>query len=73
MNIQLFGGRGANSGFGGDMDTGDSGRRVTKFIDKTNKYKGMSIHEFENAIREKPVEYVGLFAIRRYAAGDADI
>lgn len=61
INIQLFGGRGTDSGFGGEMDTGDGKKRVTRFFDKTDKFAGMSIHEFENAIREKSVEYIGLF------------
>jgi hypothetical protein len=58
--ICLYGGRGASSSYGGDKTTGDDGRPV-KFYDKTDKYKGMSVHEFENAVRDKTVEYIGLF------------
>lgn len=58
--VCMQGGRGASSGFGGDTNTGGSGRRM-KFYDKTQKYQGMSKHEFENAIRDKTVEYIGIF------------
>lgn len=61
INIQLFGGRGANSGFGQGINTGGDNSRVSAFYDKTDKYVGMSIHQFENAVRDKSVEYVGLF------------
>ena len=58
--ICLFGGRGASSSYGGDKSTGGDGIPV-KFYDRTDRYKGMSIHEFENAVRDKTVEYIGLF------------
>lgn len=58
--ICLCGGRGASSSYGGDKTTGGDGRPV-KFYDKTDRYKGMSVHEFENAVRDKTVEYIGLF------------
>ena len=56
----LHGGRGASSSYGGDKNTGGDGRPV-KFYDMTDKYRGMSLHEFENAIRDKNVEYIGIF------------
>lgn len=58
--IVMHGGRGASSSYGGDRNTGGNGRPM-KFYDKTNKYQGMSKHEFENAIRDKTVEYIGVF------------
>lgn len=58
--ICMHGGRGASSSYGGDKTTGGGGRNL-KFYDKTQKYQGMSLHEFENAVRDKPVEYIGLF------------
>ena len=58
--ICLYGGRGASSSYGGDKTTGNDGRPV-KFYDRTDKYRGMSVHEFENAVRDKTVEYIGLF------------
>lgn len=56
-----MGGRGANSGYGTGTNTGGSGSRVRRFIDETDKFKRMSLHEFENAIRDRAVEYIGLF------------
>lgn len=58
--IVMRGGRGASSSYGGDKNTGGTGRRM-KFYDKTSKYQGMTKHEFENAIRDKTVEYIGVF------------
>ena len=58
--ICLCGGRGASSSYGGDKNTSGDGRPV-KFYDKTQKYQGMSMHEFENAVRDKTVEYIGVF------------
>ena len=58
--ICMYGGRGASSSYGGDQNTGGTGRRM-KFYDKTQKYQGMSKHQFENAIRDKTVEYIGIF------------
>lgn len=58
--VCMHGGRGASSSHGGDRNTGGTGRRM-KFYDKTAKYQGMSKHEFENAIRDKTVEYIGIF------------
>ena len=59
-HIVMCGGRGASSTFGGDTNTGGNGRPM-KFFDKTKKYQGMSKHDFENAIRDKTVEYIGIF------------
>lgn len=50
-----------DSGWGKGDNTGDEGSRVRAFYDKTEKFANMSMHEFENAIRDKSVEYVGLF------------
>ncbi len=61
INIQLFGGRGANSGYGQGISTGGDDSRVSAFYDKTKKYQGMTIHQFENAVRDKSVEYIGLY------------
>lgn len=61
LNLQLFGGRGANSGYAGGRSTGGGSRGVSRFYDKTKEFKGMSIHEFENAIRDKKTEYIGIF------------
>ena len=58
--VCMQGGRGASSSYGGDQNTGGTGRRM-KFYDKTSKYQGMSKREFENAIRDKTVEYIGIF------------
>lgn len=57
--ICMYGGRGASSSYGGGESTGDG--KPVKFYDKTHKYQGMSVHEFENAVRDKTVEYIGLF------------
>lgn len=56
-----MGGRGANSGYGGGTNTGNGTRGPSRFFDKTAKYKGMTMHQFENAIRDKKVEYIGLY------------
>lgn len=61
ISIQLFGGRGANSGMGQGINTGGINSRVTAFYDKTSKFQGMNIHEFENAVRDKSVEYIALY------------
>lgn len=61
IKIQLFGGRGANSGYGQGINTGGDRARVSAFYDKTSKYKGMSIHQFENSVRDKGVEYIALY------------
>lgn len=58
--ICLYGGRGASSSYGGDKNTAGDDRPV-KFYDKTQRYQGMSMHEFENAVRDKTVEYIGIF------------
>lgn len=61
INIQQFGGRGANSGYGQGVNTGGDSSHVSAFYDKTKKYQGMTIHQFENAVRDKSVEYIALF------------
>lgn len=61
LNLQLFGGRGADSGYGGGTSTSGQRRGGSRFYDKTSKFKGMNLHEFENAIRDKKTEYIGIF------------
>lgn len=58
--ICMYGGRGASSSYGGDKNTSGDNRPV-KFYDKTKRFQGMTKHEFENAIRDKTVEYIGVF------------
>lgn len=58
--IVMRGGRGASSSYGGDRNTGGTGKPM-KFYDKTKSFQGMTKHEFENAIRDKTVEYIGVF------------
>lgn len=48
-----MGGRGAKTDYG-TMPTG------AQFYDLTDKYKGMPLHEFENKIRDRKHEYIGL-------------
>lgn len=55
-----MGGRGASSGFGSGVTTGTRGSGG-QFYDRTGQYSGMTLHEFENAIRDKSTEYIGLF------------
>ena len=56
-----MGGRGAKSTYGKKgITTGDSGRPLT-FYDKTDLFKGMTVQEFENAVRDRKVEYIGLY------------
>lgn len=61
LNLQLFGGRGADSGYGGGTSTSGKKTGGSRFYDKTSKFKGMDLHEFENAIRDKKTEYIGIF------------
>ena len=61
INIQLFGGRGADSGYGQGYHTGGGGHGPTHFYDKTAQFKGMTLHTFENAVRDKSVEYMAGF------------
>lgn len=57
-----MGGRGAASGFGSGASTGSGPRGAGgTFYDRTDKFKGMKLHEFENAIRDRKTEYIGLF------------
>lgn len=39
INIQLFGGRGANSGYGQGISTGGDGSRVSAFMTKRRNIK----------------------------------
>lgn len=53
----MMGGRGAASGIGKSSKTGGP----MKVYDETQRYKGYSIHQWENATRDKKVEHVALF------------
>ena len=61
LNLTMFGGRGANSGYGDKGINNGGDNRPLRFYDKTNIYKGMTVQEFENATRNKKVEYIGLY------------
>lgn len=56
-----MGGRGSASGFGSSASTGAGPGTGGVFYDYTAKFAGMSLHEFENAIRDRKDEYIGLF------------
>lgn len=57
-----MGGRGSASGFGSGTSTGSGPAGAGgKFYDRTAQFAGMSLHEFENAIRDRKTEYIGLF------------
>lgn len=57
-----MGGRGSASGFGSGASTGAGPAGAGGvFYDRTSKFAGMSLHEFENAIRDRKTEYIGLF------------
>lgn len=51
-----MGGRGAS--YKGSSSTGNSDRKSNFY--EVKKFKGMSLHEFENSIRDKDIEYLGL-------------
>lgn len=53
-----MGGRGAKTDYG-TITTGSDGAKAT-FYDLTDKYKDMPLHEFENLIRDRKHEYIGL-------------
>jgi len=53
-----MGGRGASSGRSHSMS---GGGRTIQFHDVTQRFKGMDVHEFENAIRDYKTEYAGVF------------
>ncbi len=60
-NLVLSGGRGADSGYSKEgINTGGNNRPIA-FYDKTDKYRGMHYLDFEEKIRGKNVEYVGLY------------
>lgn len=59
-----MGGRGAFSsggGMGGGTGAGGANGKGGIFYDKTSQFSGMSLKQFEDNIRGKSVEYVGLF------------
>ncbi len=53
-----MGGRGASSGRGHSTS---GGGRTIQFHDVTQRFKGMNVHDFENAIRDYKTEYAGVF------------
>lgn len=61
FDIQLFGGRGADSGYGNEGYNSDGDGRPIAFYDKTDKYKGMDINEFKKTIKDRKVEWIGLY------------
>ncbi len=61
LDIQLFGGRGANSSYGQEgYNTGGSNKGMA-FYDKTNIYKGMTVQQFEERVGKFKSEYIGLY------------
>ena len=60
-NLVLSGGRGADSGYGKEGINTASNNKAMPFYDKTDKYRGMHYLDFEEKIRGKNVEYVGLY------------
>ncbi len=60
-NLILNGGRGADSGYSKEGINTKGNNKPMPFYDKTDKYKGMNYLEFEEKIRSKNVEYVGLY------------
>lgn len=60
-----MGGRGSSSGARGGMGGGigapGRGNAPATFVDKTADFAGMGLHDFENAIRAKAQEYIGVF------------
>jgi len=53
-----MGGRGQATKYGQGNMSGD--KRNLTFYDHTDKYKGMPLHEFENKIRDRKHEWIGL-------------
>lgn len=63
-----MGGRGSSSGAkggsgGGKFSGTNAQGQARVFYDKTQEFAGMSMHEFENAIRSRPHEYIGGFDV----------
>ncbi len=56
-----MGGRGASSGAKGKISGTNASGQPRVFYDKTSQFQGMSIHEFENAVRGRKQEYIGGF------------
>lgn len=57
-----MGGRGASSGAGNRKYSGaNASGQARVFYDRTQQFAGMSMHEFENAIRDFSQEYIGGF------------
>nr|DAP15363.1 MAG TPA: hypothetical protein [Caudoviricetes sp.] len=60
-DLILNGGRGSDSGYAKKgINTGGNNKPMP-FYDKTDKYRGMHYLDFEEKIRGKNVEYVGLY------------
>lgn len=60
-NLVLNGGRGSDSGYGKEGINTKGNNKPMPFYDKTDKYRGMHYLEFEEKIRGKNVEYIGLY------------
>ena len=57
-----MGGRGAASGAkGGKIKGTNAAGKSRVFYDKTEHFRGMSMHDFENAVRGRATEYLGGF------------
>lgn len=57
-----MGGRGSTSGAGkGKISGTNAFGQPRVFYDKTSNFQGMSMHEFENAVRGRKQEYIGGF------------
>ena len=61
LNIQLFGGRGANTDYGKEGKNTGGTEKPMPFYDKSDIYRGMSLDEFERRTRNRKNEYVGLY------------
>lgn len=60
-NLILNGGRGVDSGYSKAGINTKGNKKPMPFYDKTAKYKGMHYLEFEEKIKGKNIEYVGLY------------
>lgn len=59
--MALYGGRGANSGYGSQGINTSGNNRPQRFYDKSDRYRGMTYLEFENRIRGRKNEWIGLY------------
>ena len=59
--MALFGGRGANSSYGKEGVNTGGNEKPLPFYDRTELYRGMSRQEYERRIRNRKVEWIGLY------------